>query len=100
MVYKTVILPCVSGIWANINSQRVDPNRLFWERNQEPEQGEGERPASPERQSVHRPPSYASEDGVDYVVDAVPRSTAPTTEVPIPVHPSERGRWNGREAPW
>lgn len=83
-----------------IKFQRVDPNRLFWQRNDEAESGVGERSASPDRQSVHRPPSYASEDGVGYVVDAVPRSTAPTTDVPLPVHPSERGRWNGQAAPW
>lgn len=39
-----------------------------------------------------RPPSYASEDGVAYVIEAQPRSIAPTTEVPLPVHPSEAGR--------
>lgn len=39
-----------------------------------------------------RPPSYASEDGVAYVIEAQPRSIAPTVEVPLPVHPSEAGR--------
>lgn len=39
-----------------------------------------------------RPPSYASEDGVAYVIEAQPRSIAPTAEVPLPVHPSEAGR--------
>lgn len=39
-----------------------------------------------------RPPSYASEDGVAYVIEAQPRSIAPVTEVPLPVHPSEAGR--------
>lgn len=39
-----------------------------------------------------RPPSYASEDGVAYVIEAQPRSIAPTSEVPLPVHPSEAGR--------
>lgn len=38
-----------------------------------------------------RPPSYASEDGVSYVVEAQPRSIAPTTEVPVLTHPSEVG---------
>lgn len=39
-----------------------------------------------------RPPSYASEDGVAYVIEAQPRSIAPTSEVPLPMHPSEAGR--------
>ncbi|EEY18196.1 predicted protein [Verticillium alfalfae VaMs.102] len=50
-----------------------------------------------------RPPSYASEDGVDYVVEARPRSIAPAAMMemptPQPVHPSEVGRLNGRQAP-
>lgn len=41
---------------------------------------------------ARRPPSYASEDGVAYVIEAQPRSIAPTAEVPLPVHPSEAGR--------
>jgi hypothetical protein len=44
---------------------------------------------------VVRPPSYISEDGVDYVIAAQPRSIAPTTDVPLPLHPSERNR-----GPW
>lgn len=69
--------------------QRVDPNRLYWQRNDAPlqRQTSNERP-----NTATRPPSYISEDGVGYVVDAAPRSTAPTYEVPLPVHPSERGR--------
>lgn len=50
-----------------------------------------------------RPPSYASEDGVSYVIEARPRSTVaglappPLPEIvplpsPLPVHPSEMGR--------
>lgn len=49
-----------------------------------------------------RPPSYVSEDGVSYVVNAAPRSIAPTTDVPLPPHPAERGAadWAGRQAAW
>jgi hypothetical protein len=68
----------------------VDPNRIFWQRNEgaalERQNSEG-RPST-----AHRPPSYISEDGVDYVIEAAPRSIAPTTDVPLPLHPSERGR--------
>lgn len=55
-----------------------------------------------------RPPSYASEDGVSYVIEARPRSTVvplgpevvpmsmaaapPPLPSPLPVHPSEVGR--------
>lgn len=74
--------------------QRVDPNRIFWQRNQEAElqrQNSASR-AESRPSTAHRPPSYISEDGVDYVVEAAPRSIAPTTDVPLPLHPSERGR--------
>lgn len=88
------------------NKQRVDPNRIYWQRNQdlpettEEEGGESSASASdsgsastrwPQQQGP-RPPSYASDDGVSYVVEAQPRSIAPTTDVPLPVHPSEAGR--------
>jgi hypothetical protein len=74
--------------------QRVDPNRIFWQRNEE---AALERQNSTSRSegrpsTAHRPPSYISEDGVDYVIEAAPRSIAPTTDVPLPPHPSERGR--------
>lgn len=39
---------------------------------------------------MRRPPSYMSDDGVDYVLEAEPRSIAPTTDVPVPTHPAER----------
>lgn len=57
----------------------------------------GEAPST----TARRPPSYVSEDGVSYVIEARPRSTLPLTSYapemvalpnPLPVHPSERGR--------
>ncbi|KAK7755012.1 hypothetical protein SLS62_003096 [Diatrype stigma] len=87
--------PPAYGAWRE--SVRVDPNRLFWQRNEDA-------PVSPaaasSRRSHHsgnsgsdssseqseprpdsaasaRPPSYASEDGVSYVVEARPRSIVP-----------------------
>ncbi|KUJ18049.1 uncharacterized protein LY89DRAFT_36150 [Mollisia scopiformis] len=89
----TKLPPPAYGLWRE--SVRVDPNRIFWQRNEgaalerinsEPEGPEG-RPMT-----ANRPPSYLSDDGVDYVVEAAPRSIAPTTDVPLPPHPSERGR--------
>lgn len=115
------INPPAYGLWRE--SVRVDPNRIYWMRNQEASSTspEEESPASsstsdsssnssnssasddPRREmtGVPRPPSYISEDGVDYVVEAQPRSIAPTTDVPLAssVHPSENGR-AGRPAGW
>jgi len=83
----TKLPPPAYGLWRE--SVRVDPNRLFWQRNesQAVSRRSEERPAT-----AHRPPSYISDDGIDYVVEAAPRSIAPTTDVPLPLHPSERGR--------
>lgn len=80
--------------------QRVDPNRIYWQRNPNAVLA-ANTPTSGESSSGPRPPSYASEDGVSYVVDARPRSVAPAvTEVPLPPHPSEMGRVGERRAPW
>lgn len=51
------------------------------------------------RPRVRRPPSYASDDGVTYVVEAQPRSMAPTVDVPLGQHPAEAGR-AARPAEW
>lgn len=42
--------------------------------------------------NLRSPPSYASDDGVNYVVEARPRSIAPVTDVPLPVHPAQGGK--------
>ncbi|KAI0474352.1 hypothetical protein F4859DRAFT_87562 [Xylaria cf. heliscus] len=76
--------PPAYGLWRE--SVRVDPNRIYWQRARSPppssptsapssngDDDEGNGPRTGQR----RPPSYASEDGVDYVVDARPRSIAP-----------------------
>jgi hypothetical protein len=76
------------------NIQRVDPNRIFWARNTAaPATAPLTRSLS--RQAAPRPPSYASDDGVGYVVEAAPRSIAPPEDVPLPIHPAERGRIEG-----
>lgn len=123
------------------STQRVDPNRIFWQRNAdapavsiieddlEPTSGasdhEGEEESSSSSSSgeesggdsssgtaarttttgtstARRPPSYVSEDGVSYLIEARPRSTVPQMVGPeivpmpmplrLPVHPSESGR--------
>ncbi|RFN49855.1 hypothetical protein FIE12Z_5917 [Fusarium flagelliforme] len=79
----TKTLPPAYGRWRE--TVRVDPDRLFWQRNENVDLSE----IRPSTRSGARPPSYVSEDGISYVVEAQPRSTAPTTEVPLPTHPSE-----------
>ncbi|TVY60658.1 hypothetical protein LSUE1_G007292 [Lachnellula suecica] len=88
----TKLPPPAYGLWRE--SVRVDPNRIYWQRN---EAAALQRQNSTERRearpsTANRPPSYISENGVDYVLEAEPRSIAPTTDVPMAPHPSERGR--------
>lgn len=70
----------------------MDPNLIHWRKvetlrreDETPVRQSLDRPGSP-----YRPPSYATEDGVRYVMDAQPRSE-PTPEQ-LPIHPSEGGR--------
>jgi hypothetical protein len=92
--------PPAYGLWRS--SVRVDPNLLHWQRvdaargiSPAPTQhrfsamagsrnGSVSAPAAepvPEVTQGPRPPSYVSEDGVSYIVEAAPRSTAPA-----PIH--------------
>ncbi|KAK1579520.1 uncharacterized protein LY79DRAFT_672432 [Colletotrichum navitas] len=87
--------PPAYGLWRE--SVRVDPNRIYWQRNPNAASNVG-LSTSGESTSGPRPPSYASEDGVSYVVDARPRSIAPAmTEAPMAPHPSEIGRVDERQ---
>ncbi|KAF2839467.1 hypothetical protein M501DRAFT_933500 [Patellaria atrata CBS 101060] len=102
---KSVQLPPPAyGLWRC--SVRVDPNLLHWQRienvsSTEPlpdshrpvplrsgSAPESERPTT----GVARPPSYISDDGVDYVVSAVPRSTVQAESSPSlsDIHPAYR----------
>lgn len=78
----------------------MDPNRIYWQRNNAPPMPDLERgrrlPDVHEERptTANRPPSYMSDDGIDYVIEATPRSTVPTVEdIPLPQHPSERNAW-------
>ncbi|KAG0653016.1 hypothetical protein D0Z07_0098 [Hyphodiscus hymeniophilus] len=84
--------PPAYGLWRE--SVRVDPNRIFWQRNEAAAMERQETIARAEGHlpTVNRPPSYISEDGVDYVIEAAPRSIAPTTDGPLIPHPQERER--------
>ncbi|ORY54961.1 uncharacterized protein BCR38DRAFT_462129 [Pseudomassariella vexata] len=86
----TKLQPPAYGLWRE--SVRVDPNRIYWQRNDQatPENGEWDSADDGRPATSNRPPSYASEDGVEYVVEARPRSVVPLGDVPLPPHPSER----------
>ncbi|KAK0615213.1 hypothetical protein B0T17DRAFT_646893 [Bombardia bombarda] len=108
----TKISPPAYGLWRE--SVRVDPNRIYWQRNHQNPTAEDDAmdedglPSSASntsrsdisssgRTTAPRPPSYVSEDGVSYIVEAQGRSIAPTTDVPLGTamnahHPAEAGR--------
>lgn len=107
---KVVMPPPAYGLWRS--SVRVDPNLLHWQRVGD---ARGASPAPPPHRfsttvpnsrsgSVSgpaeavpepavqgpRPPSYVSEDGVSYIVEAAPRSTAPSHSGVSDIHPAWR----------
>jgi len=85
----TKMPPPAYGLWRE--SVRVDPNRIFWQRNNVAPVPDLEQQMPTGRPTTaNRPPSYVSDDGIDYVLEAAPRSIAPTADVPLPPHPSER----------
>ncbi|KAK1750939.1 hypothetical protein QBC47DRAFT_89485 [Echria macrotheca] len=97
--------PPAYGLWRE--SVRVDPDRIYWHRNEgvepveEIQSEDGRQSRGGEPSQTRRPPSYASDDGVSYVVEARPRSIAPLSDVPLrtSLHPAETGR-AGQPAAW
>ncbi|KKY18892.1 hypothetical protein UCRPC4_g04737 [Phaeomoniella chlamydospora] len=83
--------PPAYGLWRT--SVRMNPNLVHWQRinptTESPQDINQPRTATHESEGP-RPPSYISEDGVEYVLEAQPRSTV--YDIPLPPHPSERGR--------
>lgn len=98
--------PPAYGLWRS--SVRVDPNLLHWQRAEGQPNAEGNRssvftdlsysrngsvsgaPAAPAVEGP-RPPSYASEDGVSYIVEAAPRSTVRQSHSGVSdIHPAWR----------
>ncbi|RYP35407.1 hypothetical protein DL767_003814 [Monosporascus sp. MG133] len=90
------VKPPAYGAWRE--SVRVDPNRLYWQRidghhHQAPGSTSESSSDGPHYSETRpgsagtgagvaaRPPSYASDDGVAYVVEARPRSIAPLSDV-------------------
>ena len=100
--------PPAYGLWRS--SVRVDPNLLHWQRvqaqenpnpnpNPNPNQSQSSiasdlpysQNGSPRPTSAPRPPSYASEDGVSYIVEAAPRSTVRQSHSGVSdIHPAWR----------
>ncbi|PKY00642.1 hypothetical protein P168DRAFT_285314 [Aspergillus campestris IBT 28561] len=69
--------PPAYGLWRS--SVRINPDLLYWQRVEE--RARSSKKADRASRGAHkttapRPPSYTSDDGVDYVVDAQPRSLA------------------------
>ncbi|KAL2009322.1 hypothetical protein VTN00DRAFT_7516 [Thermoascus crustaceus] len=86
---KVMPPPPAYGLWRS--SVRINPNLLYWQR-VEPmpkvneENGHGE--SRPD--TANRPPSYTSDNGVDYIVQAQPRSTAPDRPAGCPASGESR----------
>lgn len=55
--------------------QRINPDLLYWHRVDE--SAAPRRSTSGKVVTTQRPPSYASDNGVDYVIEAQPRSFVP-----------------------
>lgn len=76
-----------------MNLQRVDPNRIFWQRNEAANSLVRQEPIDIEmgpEADRRRPPSYVSEDGVSYIIEAEPRPFSSATGVPLPARHFER----------
>ncbi|KAB8290710.1 hypothetical protein EYC80_008349 [Monilinia laxa] len=85
----TKLPPPAYGLWRE--SVRVDPNRIFWQRNEAALNRSISR-VSERPTTANRPPSYISDDGIDYVIEAAPRSTVPAEDV-LHRHPADRSEW-------
>lgn len=77
------------------DAQRVDPNRLFWQRSASADTDD----ARPAAAAGPRPPSYASDDGVSYVMEMRPRSMAPPPNAPS-AYPTDAARVADSPGPW
>lgn len=63
---------CVSLTGSSL--QRINPDLLYWQR---VESASASRQNPSRKTPAPRPPSYASDNGVDYVIEAQPRSRVP-----------------------
>ena len=108
--------PPAYGLWRS--SVRVDPNLLHWQRVEDAapptsglrnsvQPGAGPRSGSvssatgdPALREGPRPPSYMSDDGVEYVVEARARSIAPSHSGVSDIHPAWRPDFAVSEVEW
>ncbi|KAL1981709.1 hypothetical protein VTN96DRAFT_2323 [Rasamsonia emersonii] len=72
---KVLPPPPAYGLWRG--SVRINPDLIFWQRVDESKMSNRNESEQRRPSTATRPPSYASDNGVDYVIDAQPRSTAP-----------------------
>ncbi|KAI0114459.1 hypothetical protein GGR51DRAFT_445842 [Nemania sp. FL0031] len=85
----TKLKPPAYGLWRE--SVRVDPNRIYWQRadsssltsltSTTSSTSDDNNGGYSSNTAQRRPPSYASDDGIEYVVDARPRSIAPPSSI-------------------
>jgi hypothetical protein len=89
--------PPAYGLWRS--SVRVDPNLLHWQRVEAQNNAESSAASSMAGSAIAqepvlegpRPPSYVSEDGVSYIVEAAPRSTVRESHSGVSdIHPAWR----------
>ncbi|GAQ05595.1 ER degradation-enhancing alpha-mannosidase-like protein 1 [Aspergillus lentulus] len=88
---KVTTPPPAYGLWRS--SVRINPDLLYWRRVEDdelpPAAVNGTQRRSNRKPSVPRPPSYTSDDGVDYVIQAQPRRFAARHDTEDPVHQKE-----------
>ncbi|PLB49579.1 hypothetical protein P170DRAFT_356720 [Aspergillus steynii IBT 23096] len=74
---KVTVPPPAYGLWRE--SVRINPDLLYWQRVDQKAQSKSKRTSRADQSSnskatAPRPPSYTSDNGIDYVVEAQPRS--------------------------
>lgn len=70
---------CSSNQKLTVFLQRINPDLLYWQRVEERARSSkksNRASRGAKKTSAPRPPSYTSDDGIDYVVEAQPRSLA------------------------
>jgi hypothetical protein len=84
---KVTTPPPAYGLWRS--SVRINPDLLYWRRVEDdelpPAAVNGTQRRSNRKPSVPRPPSYTSDDGVDYVIQAQPRPFAARNDTEDPM---------------
>lgn len=86
---KVTPLPPAYGLWRG--SVRINPNLLYWHRvdinTSSLPQHANEAQGLGSKVPLPRPPSYTSDNGIDYVIEAQPRSLTQGPSAGWPGHP-------------